>query len=88
MTERLAAGVYIEEVQFRILPDPGSIDEHGGICGCYRARSTPRSTLQLFGFRTSRDSQSRRKLPRAVRRFFENGGQQCFISQIAASDPL
>jgi phage tail sheath protein FI len=29
-----------------------------------------------------------RNLPLAVRGFFQNGGQRCFISQIAASDPL
>ena len=56
---------------------------------CYhRARSALGPLLSFADCLRVAPSNPGVKLPLAVRGFFENGGQQCFISQIAASDPL
>ena len=56
---------------------------------CYhRARSALGPLLSFADCLRVAPSNPGVNLPLAVRGFFENGGQQCFISQIAASDPL
>lgn len=88
MPNPLAPGVYIEEVPFAshlIEAVPTSITGFVAITG----RGPLLGPLLSFAdFQRVAPSSPGVNLPLAVRGFFENGGQQCFISQIAAGDSL
>jgi uncharacterized protein len=88
MPSPLAPGVYIEEVPFAshvIETVPTSTTGFVAITGRGPLLG-PLSSLR--DFERVAPSNPGVNLPLAVRGFFENGGRQCFISQIAAADPL
>ena len=88
MTERLAPGVYIEEVQFASNPIQGVSTSTAGFVAV-TGRGPLLGPLTSFAeFERVATPNLGINLPLAVRGFFENGGQQCFVSQIAATDPL
>jgi uncharacterized protein len=88
MFKPLAPGVYIEEFPLASHPIQGLPTSTAGFVAV-----TGRGPL-LGPLTTSADfehvatPQLGTNLPLAVRGFFQNGGQRCFISQIATSDPL
>ena len=88
MPNPLARGVYIEEVPFAsplIEAVPTSITGFVAITG----RGPLLGPLRSFAdFQRVAPTIPGANLPLAVRGFFENGGQQCFISQIGAGDSL
>jgi phage tail sheath protein FI len=88
MPNPLAPGVYIEEVPFAShLTEavPTNITGFVAITG----RGPLLGPLRSFAdFERVAPSNPGVNLPLAVRGFFENGGQQCFISQIAGGDSL
>lgn len=88
MTERLAPGVYIEEVQFASSPIQGVSTSTVGFVAVTGRGPLLGPLFSFLDFERVATPHLGVNLPLAVRGFFENGGQQCFISQIAATDPL
>lgn len=88
MTERLAPGVYIEEVQFASSPIQGVSTSTAGFVAVTGQGPLLGPLSSFSDFERVATPNLGVNLPLAVRGFFENGGQQCFISQIAATDPL
>jgi phage tail sheath protein FI len=88
MTDQGAPGVYIEEVQFASTPIQGVATSTTGFVAI-TGRGPFRGPLTSFAdFERVATPNLGVNLPLAVRGFFENGGRRCFISQIAATDPL
>ena len=87
MPNPLALGVYIEEVPFAShLTEAVPTNMTGFVA--ITGRAPLLGPLRSFAdFERVAPSNPGVNLPLAVRGFFENGGQQCFISQIAASGP-
>ena len=88
MTERLAPGVYVEEVQFPCSPIQGVSTSTAGFVAVTGRGPLLGPLFSFLDFERVATPNLGVNLPLAVRGFFENGGQQCFISQIAATDPL
>ncbi|HUD66511.1 MAG TPA: phage tail sheath subtilisin-like domain-containing protein [Candidatus Sulfotelmatobacter sp.] len=88
MTERLAPGVYIEEVQFASSPIQGVSTSTVGFVAVTGRGPVLGPLFSFLDFERVATPNLGANLPLAVRGFFENSGQQCFISQIAATDPL
>jgi len=88
MPEHLFPGVYIEEVSLGVHPIEGvSTSTVGFVAVSYRGPLLGPLTsfaefLQLAGPHSSVN------LALAIRGFFENGGQCCFVAQVAPTDPL
>jgi len=88
MAEHLAPGVYVEEVQFASSPILGVSTSTAGFVAV-TGRGPLLGPLTSFAdFERVATPNLGVNLPLAVRGFFENGGQRCFISQIAPADPL
>jgi len=88
MPEYLAPGVYIEEVQFGSSPIQGVSTSTAGFVAVTGSGPVLGPLLSFVDFERVATTSLGVNLPLAVRGFFENGGQRCFISQIAATDPL
>jgi len=88
MPEYLAPGVYIEEVSSGSHPIEGVSTSTAGFVAVSRSRILLGPLASFADFERAAGSDPGVNLPLAVRGFFENGGQRCFISQIAATDPL
>jgi hypothetical protein len=88
MAEHRAPGVYVEEVQFASFPIQGVSTSTVGFVGV-TGRGPLLGPLTSFAdFERATTPNLAVNLSLAVRGFFENGGQRCFLSQIAATDPL
>jgi phage tail sheath protein FI len=88
MAERLSPGVYIEEVQFASSPIQGVSTSTAGFVAV-TGRGPLLGPLTSFAdFEHVATPNLAVNLPLAVRGFFENGGQRCFISQIGPTDPV
>ena len=88
MAEQLAPGVYIEEVLFASSPIQGVSTSTAGFVAV-TGRGPLLGPLTSFAdFEHVATPNLGVNLPLGVRGFYENGGRLCFISQIAASDPL
>ena len=88
MAERRAPGVFVEEVRFASSPIQGVSTSTVGFVGV-TGRGPLLGPLTSFAdFERATTPNFGVYLPLAVRGFFENGGQRCFLSQIAATDPL
>ena len=88
MAEHLAPGVYIEEVQFGSSPIQGVSTSTVGFVAVTGRGPLLGPLTSFVEFAQVATANLGVNLPLAVRGFFENGGQRCFISQIAATDPL
>jgi len=88
MTERRAPGVYIEEVQFGSSPIQGVSTSTVGFVAVTGRGPLLGPLLSFSDFERVATPNLGVNLPLAVQGFFANGGQRCFISQIAATDPL
>ena len=88
MAEHLAPGVYIEEVQFGSSPIQGVSTSTVGFVAVTGRGPFLGPLTSFVEFEQVATANLGVNLPLAVRGFFENGGQRCFISQIAATDPL
>ena len=88
MAEHLAPGVYIEEVPFASRPIQGVSTSTVGFVAVTGRGPLLGPLTSFAAFEHVATPNRSVNLPLAVRGFFENGGQRCFISQIAATDPL
>src|SRR5271165_5492338 len=88
MNERRAPGVYVEEVEFASSPIQGVSTSTAGFVAVTGRGPLLGPLTSFFDFERVATANLGVNLPLAVRGFFENGGQRCFISQIAAADPL
>ncbi len=88
MAENLAPGVYIEEVPFASRPIQGVSTSTAGFVAVTGRGPLMGPVTSFADFERVATPNLSANLPLAVRGFFENGGQRCFISQIAATDPL
>ncbi len=88
MTEFLAPGVYIEEVSFTSHAIQGVSTSTAGFVAVTGRGALLGPLTSFSDFERVSTPNLGTNLPLAVRGFFENGGQRCFISQIAATDPL
>jgi hypothetical protein len=88
MVEYRYPGVYVEEVSFGSHPIEGVSTSTTGFVGV-SGRGPLLGPLSSFReFELAGMSSAGVHLTLAVRGFFENGGQRCFVSQIAPGDPL
>jgi phage tail sheath protein FI len=88
VAENLAPGVYIEEVPFASRPIQGVSTSTAGFVAVTGRGPLMGPVTSFADFERVATPNLGANLPLAVRGFFENGGQRCFISQIAATDPL
>ena len=88
MPEYLAPGVYIEEVPFGSHPIEGVFTSTTGFLAVSSGKSVLGPLTSFTDFQRAAGSSPSVNLPLAVRGYFENGGRRCFVSQIAAADPL
>lgn len=88
MGARCAPGVYIEEVRFESTPIEGVSTSSVGFVAVTGRGFLLGPLTSFTDFERVATPNLGVNLPLAVRGFFENGGQRCFISQIAATDPL
>ncbi len=88
MAEHLAPGVYIEEVLFASSPIQGVSTSTAGFVAVTGRGPLLGPLTSFVEFEQVATANLGVNLPLAVRGFFEDGGQRCFISQIAATDPL
>jgi len=88
MAEHLAPGVYFEEVQFASSPIQGVSTSTAGFVAVTGRGPLLGPLTSFTDFEHVATPNLGVNLPLAVRGFFENGGQSCFISQIATTDPL
>jgi uncharacterized protein len=86
--EFLSPGVYIEEVPFSSRPIPGVSTSTTGFVAVTGRGPLLGPLTSFTEFERVAIPNPGINLPLAVRGFFENGGQRCFISQFAATDPL
>src|SRR6267378_2643331 len=88
MPKSLAPGVYIEEAPFASHAIEGVSTSTVGFVAV-TGRGPLLGPLTSFAeFERVATPNLGVNLPLAVRGFFDNGGELCFISQIAAADPL
>lgn len=88
MPEYLAPGVYLEEVGFGSSPIEGVSTSTTGFLAV-SGRGPLLGPLTSFGDLERLTSRNLGvNVPLAVRGFFENGGQRCFIAQIDKTDPI
>ena len=88
MAEPRAPGVYVEEVQFASSAIEGVSTNTTGFVAV-TGRGPVLGPLTSFAdFARVATPNLGVNLPLSVRGFFENGGQRCFVSQIAATDPI
>src|SRR5215469_8911999 len=88
MAEFLAPGVYIEEIPFTSCAIQGVSTSTTGFVAVTGRGALLGPLTSFADFERVATPNLGINLPLAVRGFFENGGQRCFISQIAVSDPL
>jgi len=88
MAEHLAPGVYIEELQFASSPIQGVSTSTAGFVAVTGRGPLLGPLTSFTEFEQVATSNLGVNLPLSVRGFFENGGQRCFISQIATTDSL
>jgi len=88
MPEFLAPGVYIEEVSLASHPIEGVSTSTAGFVAVTGRGPLLGPLTSFTDFARVATPNLGVNLPLAVRGFFENGGQRCFISQIVASDPV
>jgi Bacteriophage tail sheath protein len=86
--EFLSPGVYIEEVPFSARPIQGVSTSTAGFVAVTGHGPLLGPLTSFADFQRVATPNLGINLPLAVRGFFENGGQRCFVSQIAATDPL
>lgn len=85
MPEYLAPGVYIEEFEIGARPIEGVSTSTAGFLGeTERGQTTPRLVTSWFEYlrRFGGFFAPNKYLPFAVKGFFDNGGQRCFIGRI------
>jgi uncharacterized protein len=88
MPEYLYPGVYVEEVSFRAKSIEGVSTSTTGFVSV-SSRGPLLGPLSSFAdFEHAAPPNASANLSLAVRGYFDNGGQRCFISHIAPSDPL
>jgi phage tail sheath protein FI len=88
MPKRLPPGVYIEELPFASHAIQGVSTSTVGFVAVTGRGPLLGPLTSFVDFERVATPNLGVNLPLAVRGFFENGGQLCFISQIAAADPL
>ena len=88
MPKRLPPGVYIEELPFASHSIQGMSTSTAGFVAVTGRGPLLGPLTSFVDFERVATANLGVNLPLAVRGFFENGGQRCFISQIAAADPL
>jgi Bacteriophage tail sheath protein len=88
MPEYLAPGVYIEEVAFRSSAIEGASTSTTGFVAVTGRGPLLGPLASFTDFERVATPNLGVNLPLAVRGFFENGGQFCFISQVGATDPI
>jgi uncharacterized protein len=81
-------GVYIEEFHFPYSPVQGVSTSTAGFIAVTGQGPLLGPLNSFADFEQVATPSLGVNLPLAVRGFFENGGQRCFVSQIATSDPL
>jgi uncharacterized protein len=88
MPNPLAPGVYMEEVPFASHLIEGVSTNVTGFVAITGRGPLLGPLFSFVDFQRVAPPNPGVNLPLAVSGFFENGGQQCFISQIAPNDPL
>src|SRR5215470_591225 len=88
MAEFLAPGVYIEEILFTSCAIQGVSTSATGFVAVIGRGALLGPLTSFADFEHVATPNLGVNLPLAVRGFFENGGQRCFISQILDTDPL
>jgi phage tail sheath protein FI len=88
MPEYLAPGVYIEEVGFRSSSIEGVSTSTTGFVAVTGRGPLLGPLTSFTDFQHVATPHLGVNLQLAVRGFFENGGQRCFVAQIDATDPI
>ena len=88
MVEYKYPGVYVEEVSFGSHAIAGVSTSITGLVGVSGRGPLLGPLLSFMEFEQAGMSNAAVNLTLALRGFFENGGQKCFVSQIAPGDPL
>jgi len=88
MAEHRAPGVHIEEAQVSSSPIQGVSTSTVGFVAVTGRGFLLGPLFSFLDFERVATPHLGVNLPLAVRGFFENGGQRCFISQIATTDSL
>jgi uncharacterized protein len=88
MLESLPPGVYIEEFHLASHPIEGVPTSTAGFVAVTGRGPLLGPITSFADFARVATANLGTNVPLAVRGFFQNGGQRCFISQIAPSDPL
>jgi uncharacterized protein len=88
MPEYLAPGVYVEEVSFGAKSIEGVSTSTTGFVSVSGRGALLGPLTSFVDFERAAPPSASANLSLAVRGFFDNGGQRCFISQIAPGDPI
>jgi uncharacterized protein len=89
MIEPRAPGIYIEEVTFPSKPIQGVATSTTGFIGVVAQRAPVAGPLTTYAqFEAQMGANTSVFLTLAVKGFFENGGQNCYVARIGSGDPL
>jgi phage tail sheath protein FI len=88
MPDYLAPGVYVEELPFAAHSIEGVSTSTAGFIGLLERGSALVTLTSFADFGRSAGPNPSEYLVLAVRGFFENGGQRCYISGLGSGDPL
>jgi uncharacterized protein len=88
MPQQLAPGVYIQEAPFGSRLIEGVSTSTAGFIAITGRGSVVGPLTSFVDFEHAAIPNPGVNLPLAIRGFFDNGGQRCYISRIAAADPL
>ncbi len=88
MPEYLAPGVYIEELPFEGHPIEGVSTSTAGFIGLLGRGPVVLAITSFADFERSAGPNPSVDLALAMRGFFENGGQRCYLSGVGPTDPL
>src|SRR5437773_5740465 len=88
MVEILFPGVYLEELPVHPRAIEGGSTSIAAFLGAARRDLQPALVSSFVEFERAVGSDASRFLALAVRGFFENGGQRCYVTLSAATDPI
>jgi Bacteriophage tail sheath protein len=88
MAETLFPGVYVEELPTHVRPIEGVSTSTAAFLGMGRSNLDPVLVTSFRDFAEAAGSDATGFLPLAVRAFFDNGGQRCYVTISSASDPI
>src|SRR5437660_5789843 len=88
MAEFLSPGVYLEELPVHARAIEGVSTSIAAFLGAARRDLQPSLVSSFMEFERAVGSDASTFLALAVRGFFENGGQRCYVTLSASADPI